>query len=139
LGSATQSMLVRKCRLIAPDGSRLVVLVMIDVTKRRDAEEALRQSEARFRSLTELSVDWYWEQDERFIFTFLSNEADVKSGHAGFSTRGLTRWDHPGVDKSSADWKAHKATCLAHKPYRDFIYRRLDRDGSPRWLSISGQ
>src|SRR6185503_9744566 len=36
----------------------------------RIADEArLRESEARFRSLTELSSDWYWEQDEHYRFT----------------------------------------------------------------------
>ena len=29
----------------------------------------LRESEARFRSLTELASDWYWEQDEQGTFT----------------------------------------------------------------------
>src|SRR3954468_4097627 len=29
----------------------------------------LRESEARFRSLTELASDWYWEQDEKGNFT----------------------------------------------------------------------
>lgn len=27
---------------------------------------SLRESEARFRSLADLSVDWYWEQDDQF-------------------------------------------------------------------------
>src|SRR6195256_1068109 len=32
----------------------------------------LRESEARFRSLAELSSDWYWEQDEHGSFTKVS-------------------------------------------------------------------
>src|SRR6202521_1259458 len=32
----------------------------------------LRESEARFRSLTELASDWYWEQDENGRFTKVS-------------------------------------------------------------------
>src|ERR1700704_3452443 len=32
----------------------------------------LRESEARFRSLTELASDWYWEQDENGNFTKVS-------------------------------------------------------------------
>jgi PAS domain S-box-containing protein len=32
----------------------------------------LRESEARFRSLTELASDWYWEQDENGHFTKVS-------------------------------------------------------------------
>src|SRR5256885_13387075 len=32
----------------------------------------LRESEARYRSLTELASDWYWEQDESLRFTRVS-------------------------------------------------------------------
>src|SRR4249920_1861705 len=32
----------------------------------------LRESEARYRSLTELASDWYWEQDEKGNFTKVS-------------------------------------------------------------------
>ena len=54
----THWMLVRKSALRLADGQQYVVLVLIDVTKRRAREERLRESEARFRSLNELSVDW---------------------------------------------------------------------------------
>src|SRR5258705_7256812 len=39
---------------------------------RRQAEILMRESEERFRSLTELSSDWFWEQDEELRFTALS-------------------------------------------------------------------
>src|SRR5207237_316400 len=35
---------------------------------RKHAEEVLRESEERFRSLTGLSSDWYWETDAEFRF-----------------------------------------------------------------------
>ena len=135
----TRWMRVRKCRLIGPDGSRFVVLLLTDVTERRNTEEALRKSEARFRGLIELSVDWYWEQDENFRFTFVSVEAETKSGHARSNSMGVTRWDHPGVDPASGDWDAHVALCRAHQPFRDFVYRRTGTDGAVRWLAISGE
>src|SRR5581483_5166966 len=43
--------------------------ILRDITERQRMEQQLRESEARFRALTELSSDWYWEQDAEFRFT----------------------------------------------------------------------
>jgi PAS domain-containing protein len=42
--------------------------------QRKQAEEEVRESEERFRSLTGLSSDWYWEQDADFRFTQMTND-----------------------------------------------------------------
>src|SRR5512136_3035013 len=44
--------------------------VLEQKVQERTAE--LRESEARYRSLTELASDWYWEQDESGSFTRVS-------------------------------------------------------------------
>ena len=44
--------------------------VLEQTVQKRTAE--LRESEARYRSLTELASDWYWEQDENGNFTKVS-------------------------------------------------------------------
>src|SRR6267142_2307577 len=44
--------------------------VLEQTVQERTAE--LRESEARYRSLTELASDWYWEQDESLRFTRVS-------------------------------------------------------------------
>src|SRR4029077_19105924 len=47
--------------------------VLEQTVRERTAE--LRESEARYRSLTELASDWYWEQDENGKFTKVSGPA----------------------------------------------------------------
>src|SRR5205085_11522193 len=59
----------------------VIAAVSRDIRERIAADEALRDSEARYRSLTELSSDWYWEQDERFRFV----------SHAGASLNRVIR------------------------------------------------
>jgi diguanylate cyclase (GGDEF)-like protein/PAS domain S-box-containing protein len=107
----------------------------------RDREQALaaaRDSEARFRSLTGLSSDWYWEQDEHFRFTFVSEHGPAARGRTPANPLGRTRWDL-ALDGPEADWAAHRATVEAHRPFRDFEYQALDAEGTPRWYSSSGE
>ena len=55
---------------------------MLEQTVRKRTAE-LRESEARFRSLTELSSDWYWEQDATGNFTQVSGPALEMLGMRG--------------------------------------------------------
>ena len=48
-----------------------IVSTVNDITARRRIELELRNSEGRFRSLTHLSSDWFWEQDAEYRFTRL--------------------------------------------------------------------
>jgi PAS domain S-box-containing protein len=106
---------------------------------RRGAEAAMRESEERFRSLTELSSDWYWEQDEELRFTTMSkNVADSIALPAGIFI-GKRRWELDLIGVSEAQVAEHKALHEARKPFQDFEYGHRDESGKIRYLSISGQ
>src|SRR5437773_3480315 len=62
---------------------------------RRQAEGAMRESEERFRSLTQLSSDWYWEQDADFRFNDISGNYFEAVGIPVESFMGKRRWDFP--------------------------------------------
>ena len=100
---------------------------------RRRAEQALRESEARFRKLTDLSVDGYWKQDENLRFIYSMDERH------GFENRSLgkTRWELP-FTPLSASWDEHRAVLAARKPFRGFEYTRVHPDGTTRYISVSG-
>lgn len=100
----------------------------------------LRESQARFRSLTEMSSDFYWESDSehRLILRTLSNQTGSIMPPFGPTVgMGERRWEVPSLSPDEAGWLAHRAVLDAHAPVRDFEFSRLGPDGSVRFISIS--
>ena len=106
---------------------------------RTQAERELRQSEARFRSLTGLSSDWYWEQDEELRLTHMSSRFVERTGIDPAPFIGRRRWDLPSPNLSESDWARHKAQLARREPFFDFEMERVGPDGNSVWLSVSGE
>ncbi len=110
----------------------------IDISERRRAERAARENEARFRSLTALSSDFYWEQDAQFRFVFASNNDGFDPGVTQSERFGKTRWELPRSEPVGITWDEHRATLEAHHEFRDLIVKRTTEDGQTIYLSVSG-
>ena len=129
-------MLVRKTGLTRPDGSRVVVLLLLDVSARKAAEERLRASEQRFRSLTQLSADWYWEQDAQLRFTYVSAGSNGNAKVPEQDMLGKSRFELHLEWESEAARQEHMATLLARRPFRDMLVRHRP---SGQWVMVSGE
>ncbi len=109
-----------------------------DVTGLKDAEAALRASEARFRDLTELSSDWYWEQDAELRTTQVSSRISEFSLDVS-KYIGKTRWEVDIEGVGDEQWRSHRAQLEARQPFQDFVYQRRDDHGRLRTISVSGR
>ena len=111
-----------------------------ETVQERTAE--LRESEARYRSLTELVSDWYWEQDENGSFTKVAGPVlemlgirveplvgDIAENKSAVQTAG---WNE-------AEREFLQATIAARQPFRDFVFSRVNADGSQQRFQVSGE
>ena len=94
----------------------------------------LSASEARFKNFTELTSDWYWEQDEQGKFTTVSGPV--------FEMLGLE--SEGGGDLSQARWNESELANLKYniatrRPFLDFVYTLKKADGKEQHLQVSGE
>jgi diguanylate cyclase (GGDEF)-like protein/PAS domain S-box-containing protein len=110
-----------------------------DVAARKRTEEALQESEHRFRRLLALSSDWYWEQDEQFRFTNITGGFFDKGKQDPKLFIGKTRWElHP--DMWDNRWgRDHRAALEAHMPFTNLEYSLPGIDGQTHWFSTAGE
>jgi PAS domain S-box-containing protein len=104
----------------------------------RERTAELRESEARYRSLTELASDWYWEQDETGNFTKVSGPVlemlgvRVDAFAEGTGGETTTGWN-------DAERAVLQAKIANRQPFLDFVLSRVNADGSRQQFQVSGE
>ena len=98
----------------------------------------LRESELRFRRLTELASDWYWEQNEAGSFTQVSGPVFdmIGIGMSAFlgdkSAEQVSGWNE-------AERATLQAKIVAREPFLDFAFSRVNADGRQHTYRVSGE
>ena len=114
-----------------------IVATVIDVTERKRAEQALRESEGKFRDYAETASDWFWEIGPDYKFTLLTENA---FGSHSADRIGTACWDHAlDLETEPEKWRLVRATLDSRKPFRDFVYCSMGGNGSPMYVKASGK
>ena len=110
--------------------------VLEQTVRERTAE--LRESEERFRRLTELASDWHWEQNASGDFTNISGPVFETLGF------GMEAFLSPAGGDEAADWddaqrEQLRAKIAARQPFLDFPFTRTDASGARKHFRVSGE
>ena len=101
---------------------------MLEQTVRARTAE-LRESEARFQRFTELSSDWYWEQDSNGKLTHSSGPVEEMLG-----------LDGAGAGAWNIDERAVLDAMIANREaFLDFVCSRSFPDGRVQFFQVSGE
>jgi PAS domain S-box-containing protein len=106
-----------------------------DVASHQQAEEALRKSEERLRSLIETTSDWIWEVDERFVYTYVSPRVRDLLGYEPEEVLGKTPFDFMPPEEA----RRTREAVAAGEPLFAFENENRHKDGRSVILETSAR
>ncbi len=111
---------------------------MEDITARRQAENALRKSEQRFRSLVETTSDWVWEVDPDGVFTYASPKVRDILGYGPEEVIGKRPFDFTDQYEAERVAALFNNIVQLRKPFSGLENASIRKDGRKAVLETSG-
>ncbi|MEO8203619.1 MAG: PAS domain S-box protein, partial [Betaproteobacteria bacterium] len=109
------------------------------VEDRERAGAALAASEGRFRSLTSLSADWFWETDADHRLNWIAGGESMLKLFGASLAYGQRPWEIGGVVASPGGLAQLQAALVAGQAFHNLELSRPGEGGGAAWHLISGE
>ncbi len=109
-----------------------------DITDRIKAEESLRQSEEKFRSLAENTSDWIWEVDIDGRYTYSNPKVHDILGYKIEEVIGKTPFEFIKPDNAARITEQFKQAVSTGQPFSDLENVNIHKDGHEVVIETSG-
>jgi len=108
-----------------------------DITKRKRAEQALRESEEKYRTILDSIEEGYFEVDLSGNFTFLNSALSKISGYSEKELLGMNNRDYTTPEAAKDVFKVFNSIYRTGRPKRLDKYEVLRKDGEKIMLELS--
>jgi PAS domain S-box-containing protein len=109
-----------------------------DITERKMTEKKLRESQERFKVLTENTSDWIWEVDKDGVYTYTSPVVKDLLGYETDEVVGKTPFDFMAMDESNRVRQIFKDIVESKEPFKDLENINIHKDGRMMVLETNG-
>ena len=109
-----------------------------DISELKHTEDALRESEERFRSLVETTSDWIWEVDQNGVYTYASPKIGDLLGYEPEEIIGKTPFDLMPPDEAERIGVEFQDIAASKRSFADLENANLHKDGRRVILETSG-
>ncbi len=128
-------------------GKKMFTGFVEDISERKKAQDALLESESRFRDLAETASDWFWEMDRDLRFTYVSERYYEVTGRTPSEIIDKTRSetaDKTALEASCEDWDQHRQDLEARRAFSSFVMsnpgaRGGQYEGRRYYIRLSGR
>ena len=112
-------------------GKRAAVGSFMDITERKQSEDALRRSEERYRTIMDETHDDYFETDLAGNYTFVNDALCRSVGHTAEDLIGKKYNVTTPGDDAKKIYEAFHQVYLAGQPVKALTFKFVCKDGSP--------
>jgi diguanylate cyclase (GGDEF)-like protein/PAS domain S-box-containing protein len=109
-----------------------------DATERKQSEEALRQSEERYRTILDEMADAYFEVNVAGNYTFVNDACCRHLGYPREELIGTSFRDQMSKEELDKVYKAFGKIYMTGKPERGIFYKLLRKDGTTGFAEMTG-
>jgi len=125
----------------APGGSvEYIVALLVDITERKQAEQAVRDSEERFKAIANFTVDWESWFGPDGTYLWVNPAVESFTGYTAQEIMAMPDFISTVIaDEDRALFSARFQEALAGSRGENNEFRYLHKNGAKRWLGVSWQ